>query len=57
MEVLKRFVRETDGLEIVEWALLGAVFALGAALLWGDLGAAMDGLLGTFEACRPGGPC
>lgn len=57
MEVLKRFVRETDGLEIVEWALVGAVFALGAALVWGDLGAAMDSLLGTFEACRPGDPC
>jgi Flp pilus assembly pilin Flp len=48
MKVLRRFIRESDGLEIVEWALLGAVFALAAALVWSDLGAAMDSLLGTL---------
>lgn len=34
---IKRFVREDDGMEMVEWAIVGVVFALACALLWGQL--------------------
>ncbi len=34
---IKRFVREENGMEMVEWAIVGVVFALAAALLWGTL--------------------
>jgi Flp pilus assembly pilin Flp len=34
---MKRFVREEDGMEMVEWAIVGVVFALAAALLWSTL--------------------
>ena len=57
MKVLARFIRETDGLEIVEWALLGAVFALAAGLGWGGLGEAMDAFLGNIDLCLSGDTC
>ena len=57
MKVLTRFIRETDGLEIVEWALLGAVFALAAALGWGGLGEALEALLGDLDLCQSGDTC
>ncbi len=34
---LGRLVREEDGMEMVEWAIVGVVFALSAALLWTTL--------------------
>ena len=32
---LKRFVNEDAGMEMVEWSIVGVVFALGAATIWG----------------------
>jgi Flp pilus assembly pilin Flp len=34
---IARFVREDDGMEMVEWAIVGVVFALACAILWGQL--------------------
>ena len=34
---IKRFVREDDGMEMVEWAIVGVVFALASALIWSGL--------------------
>jgi Flp pilus assembly pilin Flp len=34
---MKRLAIEEDGMEMVEWSIVGVVFALAAALLWGSL--------------------
>jgi Flp pilus assembly pilin Flp len=34
---LNRLVREDDGMEMVEWSIVGVVFALAGALLWSTL--------------------
>jgi Flp pilus assembly pilin Flp len=34
---IKRFAAEDEGMEMVEWAIVGVIFALAAALLWGSL--------------------
>lgn len=47
---LKRFVREDDGMEMVEWAIVGIVFAVAAAAFWGTLASAVDGALNRIEA-------
>ena len=44
-----RLVREDDGMEMVEWAIVGVVFAVAAALFWGDLATAIDNALGSIE--------
>ncbi len=31
---IKRLVREDAGMEMVEWSIVGVVFALAGALLW-----------------------
>ena len=46
---LKRIVLEEDGMEMVEWAIVGVVFAVAAAVFWTDLGTAVDGALGQIE--------
>ena len=57
MEMIKRFVREDDGMEMVEWAIVGVVFALAAALFWGQLGTAVDTALGRIETCVATSTC
>ena len=37
MEMLKRFIKDEQGLETVEWVVMGAVIVLGVALLAGLL--------------------
>ena len=34
MSTLKRFIREEDGMEMVEWSIVGIVFAVAAAAAW-----------------------
>ncbi len=47
---VKRFVREDDGMEMVEWAIVGVVFAVAAAAFWGDLATNVDAALGEIES-------
>ena len=47
---MKRLVREQDGMEMVEWAIVGVVFAVAAAAFWGDLATNIDSALGKIEA-------
>jgi Flp pilus assembly pilin Flp len=47
---LKRLVTEDDGMEMVEWAIVGVVFAVAAAAFWGTLATAVDGALDKIEA-------
>jgi Flp pilus assembly pilin Flp len=47
---VKRLVLEQDGMEMVEWAIVGVVFAVAAAAFWGNLATAIDNALGDIEA-------
>jgi Flp pilus assembly pilin Flp len=47
---VKRLVLEQDGMEMVEWAIVGVVFAVAAAAFWGDLATNIDAALGDIEA-------
>ncbi len=44
MEKLRRFLTDEEGLEIVEWALLCAGFALACIAIFPHLVTAVDGL-------------
>jgi Flp pilus assembly pilin Flp len=46
---LKRLVRDESGMEMVEWAIVGVVFAVAAAAFWGDLATNVDAALGEIE--------
>ena len=43
--LIRRLVREEDGMEFVEWALVAAVFALGGIVAWRNLNAQIQGAL------------
>jgi hypothetical protein len=45
-QTTKRLVREDEGMEMVEWAIVGVVFAVAAALL-DDIGLALDNIGST----------
>ena len=46
---LKRFVLDEDGMEMVEWSIVGVVFAVAAAIFWGDLASAINSALDKIE--------
>ena len=50
LQTFKRLVREEDGMEMVEWAIVGVVFAVAAAAFWGTLATSVDGALNAIEA-------
>ena len=45
-----RLIRDDSGMEMVEWAIVGVVFAVAAATFWGDLATNIDAALGDIEA-------
>jgi Flp pilus assembly pilin Flp len=45
----KRLILEEDGMEMVEWAIVGVVFAVAAAVFWGGLATAVDTALNQVE--------
>jgi Flp pilus assembly pilin Flp len=51
LQKIKGFVREEDGMEMVEWAIVGVVFALAAALFWSQLGSSINNALGSIGDC------
>ncbi len=55
---VKRLALEQDGMEMVEWAIVGVVFAVAAAAFWGDLATAIDNALADIESelNSPGAP-
>ncbi len=54
---IKNFVREDDGMEMVEWSLVGVVFAVAAAAVWTLLEQQLGTALGIVGACITGGGC
>ena len=55
-DILKRLVLEEDGMEMVEWAIVGVVFAVAAAAFWGRLAGEVDTALGKVETAVQGTP-
>ena len=49
MSMMKRLIRDDAGMEMVEWAIVGVVFAVAAAAFWGDLASNIDTALGKIE--------
>ena len=49
LQTFKRLVLEEDGMEMIEWAIVGVVFAVAAAFFWGELATAVDGALNAIE--------
>lgn len=50
LQTFKRPGFEEDGMEMIEWAAVGVVFAVAAAAFWGSLATAVDGALNAVEA-------
>ena len=48
-KLMKRLVREDEGMEMVEWAIVGVVFAVAAAAFWGDLATEVGTALNSIE--------
>jgi len=48
--LITRFVREEDGMEFVEWALVAALFALAGVGAWTQLNADIATALGSVGA-------
>jgi Flp pilus assembly pilin Flp len=56
MSTLKRFIREEDGMEMVEWSIVGIVFAVAAAAAWTLLdGRISNALTQIGDTVDPGG--
>ena len=48
---IERLVREDEGMEMVEWSIVGVVFALAGALLWSTLKTSINTALGSIGDC------
>jgi len=46
-EMFWRFVKEEEGLEMLEWALVAALFAVAGVAAWRTLGTQVSATLGT----------
>ena len=49
LTTLKRFAREEDGMEMLEWAIVATVFAVVLVAGWTSLEAFLTGKLGDIE--------
>ena len=49
-QTFKRLIVEDDGMEMVEWAIVGVVFAVAAAAFWASLAGNVNTAIGTIEA-------
>jgi len=46
-----RLIRSDEGMEMIEWSLVGVVFALACALLWSTLNDDISSALGKIASC------
>ena len=46
-----RLVREDEGMEMVEWSIVGVVFALAGALVWSTLNDDISSALNSIASC------
>ena len=57
LDMMKRLVREDDGMEMVEWSIVAVVFALASALLWGTLSDNISTALSEIGDCVANQAC
>jgi len=52
-KMLKRFLKEENGMEMVEWAIVGILFAVAGAVGWqalaGQVGTTLDTMTTTLQ--------
>jgi Flp pilus assembly pilin Flp len=46
-----RLIREDEGMEMVEWSIVGVVFALAGALVWSTLNEDISSALSSIASC------
>jgi Flp pilus assembly pilin Flp len=46
---IRRFAREDEGIEMLEWAIVAALFATAGAVMWGTLGTTVSGELTSID--------
>jgi Flp pilus assembly pilin Flp len=56
-EELSRLLYEDDAMEMVEWSILGIVFALACVVFWRDLGGGIDDALDQIGDLLDGRGC
>ncbi len=53
--MLKKFLRDENGMEMIEWTIVATVFAVAAAAFWNQLGGAInEALQATASTIRSG---
>jgi len=57
LNAIKRLVREEEGMEMVEWSIVGVVFALAAALVWSALESNINTAVSKIGTCVGTGNC
>lgn len=55
--LITRFLREEDGMELVEWTIVAVLLALGAAVAWDEIATAINDRLGDVEDCLANENC
>ena len=48
---IRRLVREDAGMEMVEWSIVGVIFAVASAMLWSTLKAPIGTAVGKVANC------
>ncbi len=46
-----RLIREEAGMEMIEWSIVGVIFALASALLWSTLKTQVNSGLNSIAQC------
>lgn len=54
LNVMKRFIREDEGLEMLEWVIVAALFATAGAVMWLTLGSTVTTELTTIDTSLSG---
>ena len=49
--VVVRLIRSDEGMEMVEWSLVGVIFALAGALVWSTLNDDIGFALNSIASC------
>jgi len=51
LNTVGRLIRGDEGMEMVEWSIVGVVFALAGALVWSTLNNDINSALGDIGNC------
>jgi Flp pilus assembly pilin Flp len=51
LDAVVRLIRGDEGMEMVEWSLVGVIFALAGALLWSALNDDISSALSQIASC------